>query len=89
MPDYTKGKMYKILNAIDDGIYVGSTIKTLSQIMAQHRCDMTRQPHFPLYKHMQEIDVEHFYIELIYNYSCNYIYELRAIYGIVLDNVEL
>jgi len=31
MPDYSKGKIYKILNNIDDDIYVGSTTETLGQ----------------------------------------------------------
>ena len=78
MPDYSKGKIYKILNNIDDEIYVGSTIKTLSQRMANHRCDAKTKPHYKLYKHMFELGVDKFYIELIENYSCNDIYELRA-----------
>ena len=42
MPDYSKGNIYKILNSIDDETYVGSTIKTLSQRMAQHRLAVKR-----------------------------------------------
>ena len=78
MPDYSKGKIYKILNHIDDKIYVGSTIKTLSQRMAQHRSCVNGLRQSTLYKHMHEIGIENFYIELIENYSCNDIYELRA-----------
>ena len=37
MPDYSKGKIYKMLNTIDYEIYVGSTIETLGQRMAKHR----------------------------------------------------
>ena len=29
MTDYSKGKIYKILNTIYDKIYVGSTVETL------------------------------------------------------------
>ena len=36
MPDCSKGKMYKKLNTIDDDIYVGSTVETLSQRMTKH-----------------------------------------------------
>jgi len=78
MPDYSKGKIYKILNTIDDEIYVGSTIKTLSQRMAYHRCHMKRNPHFKLYEHMNKLGVENFYIELIENFPCNDVYEFRA-----------
>ena len=78
MPDYSKGKIYKILNNIDDEIYIGSTIKTLSQRMACHRGHVKSRQHLPLYKSMVELGVEHFYIELIENCPCNDVYELRA-----------
>ena len=78
MPDYSKGKIYKILNNIDDEIYVGSTIETLGQRMAKHRRNMKTTPHYKLYKHMHELGVESFYIELVENCPCNDVYELRA-----------
>ena len=78
MPDYSKGKIYKILNNIDDEIYVGSTIKSLGQRMAYHRASVKKQPQLNLYKHIVELGVDHFYIELIENYPCNDVYELRA-----------
>ena len=78
MPDYSKGKIYKILNSIDDEIYVGSTIKTLSQRMASHRGDLKRNRNYKIYKHMNELGAGSFYIELIENYYCNDVYELRA-----------
>ena len=78
MPDYSKGKIYKILNNIDNEIYVGSTIKTLSQRMANHRYVMNTKPHYKLYEHMNELGVDNFYIELIENCPCNDTYELRA-----------
>ena len=78
MPDYSKGKIYKILNSIDDEIYVGSTIKTLGQRMAYHRASVKKQPHCKAYQHMIELGIEHFYIELIENCPCNDVYELRA-----------
>ena len=77
MPDYSKGKIYKILNNIDDEIYVGSTVETLSHRMAKHRCDMKRK-HCILYQYMLKLGVSNFYIELIENYPCNDLYELRA-----------
>ena len=78
MPDYSKGKVYKVLNSIDDEIYVGSTCEALGQRMSKHRYNMKKQPHYNLYKHMNELDVENFYIELIEHYPCNDVYELRA-----------
>ena len=78
MPDYSKGKIYKILNNIDNEVYVGSTIETLGKRMGKHRHGMTIQPHLKLYEHMNELGVDNFYIELIENFPCNDIYELRA-----------
>ena len=78
MPDYQHGKIYNILNNIDGEIYVGSTIETLGQRMAKHRSDAKRRPQYKLHKHMHELDVDNFYIELIDNYPCNDVYELRA-----------
>ena len=62
MPDYQNGKIYKILNNIDGEIYVGSTIEALGQRMSKHRYTMKKQPHYKLYKHMHELDVDNFYI---------------------------
>ena len=87
MSDYSKGKIHKILNAIDDEIHVGSTIKTLSQRIAKHRSTMKTIPHYKLYKHMHELDVDNFYIELIENYPCNDIYELRARNGYYIREI--
>ena len=78
MPDYSKGKIYKILNNIDDEIYVGSTTETLGQRMAKHRRKMKTTPQYKLYSHMHKLGVSKFYIELIENYPCNDVYELRA-----------
>ena len=37
MVDYSKAKIYKICNDVDDEIYIGSTCQSLSQRMAEHR----------------------------------------------------
>ena len=87
MPDYSKGKIYKILNNIDDEIYVGSTTETLGQRMAKHRHSMKAKPQYKLYKHMHELDVGNFYIELIENYPCNDVYALRAREGDVIRQI--
>ena len=58
MPDYSKGKIYKILDSIDDEIYVGSTTETLGARMAKHRASRKSRSHCQLYKHMNELCVE-------------------------------
>ena len=78
MPDYTEGKIYKILNSIYGGIHVGPTIKTLSQRMTQHRLAVMRGESCNIYKRMHELGAGHFYIEPIEHYSCNDVYGLRA-----------
>ena len=87
MPNYQNAKLYKILNSIDDEIYVGSTIKPLSHRMAQHRGDAKKHSHYKLHEHMNKLDVKNFYIELIENYPCNDVYELRAREGYYIREI--
>jgi len=37
MSDYSTGKIYKIVNGIDNEIYIGSTIQTLKKRLSDHR----------------------------------------------------
>ena len=62
MPDYQNGKIYNILNNIDGDIYVGSTIEALGSIMSKHRSTCKRNNNSIMYKHMNQLGVEHFYI---------------------------
>ena len=39
---------------------------------------MNKRPQYLMYQHMHEMGEDNFYIELIDNYPCNDIYELRA-----------
>ena len=75
------------MNSIDDEIYVGSTIKTLSQRMASHRSLANINPYNKLYKHMIDIGIDKFYIELVENYPCNDVYELRAREGYYIREI--
>ena len=78
--DYAKGKIYKLLNNIDDDVYVGSTCQSLSQRMAKHRSKVNTYT-TPIYKKMRELGVQHFYIELIDECPCDNIEQLRSIEG--------
>ena len=84
MTDYSKGKIYKILNNIDDEIYIGSTSEPLSRRMARHRSLANTNPYNKWYKHMVDIGIDKFYIELVENYPCNNNDELRAKEGHVI-----
>ena len=44
MPDYQKSKIYKIVDANEEMVYVGSTVKTLSQRMSHHRSSFKSGP---------------------------------------------
>ena len=76
---YENGKIYKILNHIDDKCYIGSTTQSLSKRMGKHRIDMKSsiKCNRLLYKHMLEHGTEQFYIELVENCPCHSVEELR------------
>lgn len=59
-------RIYKIINSIDDKIYIGSTKNTLSRRMAQHRSkSKCTENNMKLFQHMREYGITNFYIELI------------------------
>jgi group I intron endonuclease len=62
------GRVYKIVNDIDDEIYVGSTINTLAHRYSKHLEKINIYPDRSLYKKMIELGLDHFKIELIENY---------------------
>jgi group I intron endonuclease len=79
MPDYSKGKIYKIVNSENDIIYIGSTTQTLAGRMYGHRCNAkTLTKSCGIYKAIREIGIERFKIVIIENYSCESLDELQA-----------
>jgi len=70
--DYKKEKVYKIVNDINDDVYVGSTVNTLSQRMAHHKYDFEKYPDRKIYKFIRDIggDWSHCKIILIEDYPC-------------------
>ena len=81
--DYKNAKIYKIVNDITGDIYIGSTCTKLSKRMSRHRDSSKRdkRSNYPLYVKMNEIGLEHFFIELIKETPCENIEQLRAIEG--------
>lgn len=81
--DYSKAKIYKILNDIDDDIYVGATCQSLSQRIAEHRKNIfgKQTKEWKFYMKMRDLGVEHFYIELVKEAPCESREQLRAIEG--------
>ena len=79
--DYKNGKIYQLLNKVNDEVYVGSTIQPLSKRMNEHRstCNNSyKKVNVKLYQSMREIGQDNFYIELIETYPCNSKEELKA-----------
>ena len=71
MPNYNNGKVYKIVNNIDNMIYIGSKTTRLCNRMNVHRFKMRNNNTATLYKHMRKIGLENFTIVLIECYSCS------------------
>ena len=72
MPNYQEGKIYKIYNAVNDEIYIGSTTRKLSERMSEHRRRInSRHNQFPIHKAFREHGVDNFFIELIEKCPCN------------------
>lgn len=77
---YKDGKIYKITNDIDDEVYIGSTIQSLNDRWINHKSEMInieKYPNSKLYTKIRELGVEHFKIELIEEYSCENLEELK------------
>ena len=77
MVNYSEAKIYKVLNSVDDGIYVGSTTQSLSKRMGKHRSN-AKYRNTKFYQHMHDIGIDNFYIEWIEQYPCSTNDELHA-----------
>ena len=79
MVDYSKGKIYKIFNTVDDDIYVGSTVEPLAKRMTKHKYSAKKKCYnSSLLTKMSEYGFGNFFIELIEEYPCNTQIELLA-----------
>lgn len=81
MPDYQKGKIYKVycLTGGNEDVYYGSTVQTLAQRMTKHRADFTKKvSNYTSRFVFEKFGVENCIIELVENYPCNTVEELRA-----------
>jgi hypothetical protein len=74
---YSNGKIYKIVNDVDDKIYVGSTTTMLSKRMSGHRSKCKYEPTRKIYAHFNEVGVHNFSIVLIELFPCNSKMELE------------
>ena len=58
MVNYQNGKIYKLVNNVDDEIYIGSTATTLRQRKNGHKGKATKFPERHVYKHIAEVGWE-------------------------------
>jgi len=70
MVNYQNGKIYKLVNNVDDEIYVGSTCNPLRVRKGGHKRDSKTRPNYKVYKHLNEVGWENVEIILIENYAC-------------------
>ena len=80
LPNYQAGKIYQIVNVLNDFVYVGSTVQTLANRMSEHRQTARDEPkpnENPMYAVMRANPKEAFRIILIEEYPCNKVTELR------------
>ena len=68
--NYNNGTIYKIVNNIDNMIYLGSTTDRLCNRMTVHRLRAKKNNSANLYKHMRKLGVHNFMIVLIEAYPC-------------------
>ena len=84
--NFQEAKIYKITNDHNDDIYVGSTCDSLHKRYSSHK-SLSKTKQFPIYKLMNEIGFERFRIELIENYPCDDIYQLRQREGYFIREI--
>ena len=70
MTDYSRGKIYKLVNNVDDKIYVGATCGTLRLRKSRHKSKSKFCPDRTVYKHFNEIGWENVNIILIEEIKC-------------------
>ena len=87
MPNYEDGKIYKIVNDIDNEIYVGSTCSTLNNRMSNH-ISSSNNGKTKLYVKIKSMGKEHFEIELIENYPCNNRTQLELREGFYIESLN-
>ena len=76
--NYSRGKVYKLVNNVDNEIYVGSTIQSLTQRKAGHKRKAVDVPYRRVYQHLNTIGWDNVEIVLIENYPCQSKEELNA-----------
>ena len=70
MPAYSESKVYKMVNSVDNQIYIGSTTQPLSKRLGQHKTDSLKKKPLCVHLHFNTIGWETVRIILIENVEC-------------------
>lgn len=70
MINYTNSKIYKLVNSVDNLIYVGSTTSTLTKRLSEHKTCANRNPTRRVYQHLNRIGWNNVRIVLVESVSC-------------------
>lgn len=73
---YAKGKIYKLMNLMNDDIYIGSTCSPLKKRLNRHTNEATHQP-CPVHRYYNNLGWEHVKIVLIEEFPCESKMELE------------
>lgn len=71
MVNYANGKIYKIVNNIDDKFYIGSTCQPLYRRKGNHKKESKKHPNRKVYQHLNKIGWENVKIILIEKWPCD------------------
>jgi len=91
MPDYQRGKIYKLYSPSKNLIYYGSTIETLAQRLAKHKYEYKKYNEDNSRKYYTSflvLDCEDYKIELVEEYGCNNKQQLDKKEGEYIKNNE-
>ena len=58
-------RVYNIFNLVDEYIYIGSTTKTLTKRWGDHMYSLNKDENMKLFKHMQDIEISNFRMDLL------------------------
>ena len=88
MPAYAEGRVYVVLNTVNEMKYVGSTVCAHSKRMGEHRSAATSGNGRPLYVAMRDLGVDKFYISLVKDYPCERKEQLNMEEGRVIRELK-
>lgn len=82
------GTIYKIINSVDDKIYIGSTICTLNHRMGRHRTDARNGDKKLVSAYMRQVGINQFRIEAVLSVTVNSREELRILEQQEINKVD-